>query len=233
MRWYCYVLVGAVLVGGALPAPAGIFSKRKPPDPAQRVPELVQIVKQDKDHHKRGSAAEELRQYDPAQFPQIVPVLVEVLQTDPTPSVRSEAAHTLSKLRPISQAAGQALEKATHDSALRVRLQARTSLMFYHMAGYSAKKTEQAVSAKPRTDEPPLATPGPTMPAQPRVTQATPPGLPQETAPPPLAATPAPSSPSLPRPMPSVPPQTAPPPLAPPAPLTVPENEGPVLLPPP
>src|SRR5438105_2608466 len=135
----CHPLLAcALLLAVAAPAPAGLFGKRKKPDPAQRVPELVQVLKADRDDRKRSEAAEELRQYDPGQFPQIVPALVDALQTDPKPGVRIEAAHTLGKLRPVSQPAGQALEKAAgHDASLRVRLQARTALMFYHMAGYS------------------------------------------------------------------------------------------------
>src|SRR5207248_11771888 len=80
----------------ALPAPAGILFGRKSrkPNPVQRVPELLSVVKTDKDEHKRARAAEELRNYDPAAYPAIVTVLVDVLQNDRTPAVRAEAANT-------------------------------------------------------------------------------------------------------------------------------------------
>src|SRR5439155_25781395 len=117
------VTVGAL----ALPAPAGIlFGKKTKPNPAERVPELIVIVKTDKDESKRASAAEELRQYDPAAHGDIVPVLIDVLMNDPKPAVRVEAAESLGKLRPISQEAGWALEQAKEkDSSMRVRAKAR------------------------------------------------------------------------------------------------------------
>ncbi len=105
-------LVLIPLVAG--PSLAGVlFGKRatkKTPTPAERVPELLVQVKNDGDESKRTAAALELRQYDPVQFPAIMPVLVEALLTDKKPGVRAEAAQSLGKLRPISQQAGMALE---------------------------------------------------------------------------------------------------------------------------
>ena len=86
------------------------------PSPAERVPELIVIVKTDKDESKRAAAAEELRQYDPAANPDIVPVLIDVLMNDAKPAVRTEAAETLGKLRPVSQEAGWALEQAVESN---------------------------------------------------------------------------------------------------------------------
>ena len=122
----------------ALPAPAGIlFGKKTKPNPAERVPELIVIVKTDKDESKRTSAAEELRQYDPATHPDIVPVLIDVLLNDAKPAVRVEAAESLAKLRPVSQEAGWALEQARDkDSSMRVRAKARYELIGYYWAGY-------------------------------------------------------------------------------------------------
>ena len=93
-----------------IPATAGIiFGKKTPkPTPQERVPELIKIVQSDGDENKRAAAVEELRQYDPAQFPDIVPTLVDALLNDKKPSVRSEAAHSLGKLRPVVQVGGQA-----------------------------------------------------------------------------------------------------------------------------
>src|SRR5262249_24186660 len=124
----------------ARPAGAGIIFGRKgkkPPTPAERVPELIVTVKTDRDENKRAKAAEELRQYDPAAFKDIVPVLIDVLLNDKKPAVRAEAAQSLGKLRPVSQQAGMALEQAlAKGPSMRVRLQARSSLLQYHWAGY-------------------------------------------------------------------------------------------------
>lgn len=141
----------------ASPSYAGIFFGKKPrkPTPAERVPELLAQAKTDGDESKRAAAAQELRQYDPAQFPMIVPVLVDVLLTDKKPAVRAEAAQSLGKIRPISQQAGMALEQAlSNDSSMRVRLQARSSLLQYHWSGYHNTRKDDLV---PQTKEPPLA----------------------------------------------------------------------------
>jgi hypothetical protein len=157
----CGRLLVVVLLLGVLAGPgsAGIFGKKNKPTPAERVPELITIVKTDGDEHKRSSAVEELRQYDPKQFPNIVPALIDALMTDAKPSVRSEAAQTLSKLRPVTKEAGWALEQAVaKDSSMRVRLQARSALLHYHLAGYHGGKDTGPVLA-PQSPEPPLAAP--------------------------------------------------------------------------
>ncbi|HTU19506.1 MAG TPA: HEAT repeat domain-containing protein [Gemmataceae bacterium] len=139
------------------PSYAGIFfgRKNKKPTPAERVPELLAQVKTDGDESKRAAAAQELRQYDPAQFPMIVPILVDVLLTDSKPVVRAEAAQSIGKIRPVSQQAGMALEQAlSNDSSMRVRLQARSSLLQYHWSGYHSVRKDDLV---PQTKEPPLA----------------------------------------------------------------------------
>jgi hypothetical protein len=84
--------------------------------------------------------------------------LIDVLQHDEKSSVRAEAAQSLGKLRPISQDAGMALEEATHDSAIRVRLQARTSLMSYRLSGYHspAKESEKVVASPAAQGVPPI-----------------------------------------------------------------------------
>lgn len=141
----------------ASPSYAGIFFGKKPrkPTPAERVPELLAQVKSDGDESKRAAAAQELRQYDPGQFPMIVPVLVDVLLNDKKPVVRAEAAQSLGKIRPVSQQAGMALEQAlSNDSSMRVRLQARSSLLQYHWSGYHNTRKDDLV---PQTKEPPLA----------------------------------------------------------------------------
>jgi len=101
-RWHL-ILVLATLAAMPLSASAGLFKKATKPIPAERVPELIGIVKTEKDEHKRVSAAEELRQYDANTYPEIILVLADVLLTDASSSVRAEAADSLARLRPVSQ----------------------------------------------------------------------------------------------------------------------------------
>jgi hypothetical protein len=135
---------------------AGVFfSKKTKPTPAEYVPELIKTLKTDGDEHKRCSAAEELRQFDPKQFPDMLPALIDALFNDKKPSVRAEAAQTLGKLRPVSATVGAALEQAlAKDTSMRVRLQARSSILQYRWAGYSDKAKE---GPPPESKEPPLA----------------------------------------------------------------------------
>src|SRR5437870_975200 len=100
------LLVPLVVVTLATPASAGIFSRGKPKaNPAERVPELLIQLKTDKDEAKRTAAAEELRQYDPKSYPEIMTTLADALAKDASPAVRSEVATSIGKLRPISQQA--------------------------------------------------------------------------------------------------------------------------------
>jgi hypothetical protein len=145
MRYRLFILL--VLIPALSPSVhAGIIfgRKKEKPDPKQRVPELVTILKSDKDSDKRAHAADELRTFDSTQFPEIIPALIDAVQNDPTPSVRVEAVQSLGKLRPVSQVVGEILEQAlAKDASMRVRLQARSTLLQYHWAGYrSGKKTD-------------------------------------------------------------------------------------------
>jgi hypothetical protein len=161
MRWCLSLILVGLSVAVATPTTsAQWFGSKKPKTPApQRVSELIVALKFEKDAHKRADAAEELRQFDLKDFPEIIPVLIEALQNDAATGVRIEAATSLGRLRPISAPAGQALEKAAaNDANLRVRLQAKTSLVYYQLSGYHApKKSEQGPALPGRTDEPPLA----------------------------------------------------------------------------
>lgn len=189
MNWCRFLFILLTVSALALPTRAGsIFGKQQAkPTPAERVPELLGIIQTNADEHKRLAAAEELRQYDPAVFPAIIPVLIEVLRSDAKPAVRSEAVETLSKLRPVTQQAGIALELAMqNDASMRVRLQARSALLMYHWAGYHTTKLQEAPVVM-QSKEPPLATePPPAVQAQPtsRINLK-----PKETTPPPLAPT--------------------------------------------
>jgi HEAT repeats len=166
MTWSRTLFVPLVLAALAPPAPAGIFSRKPKPNPVERVPELLIQLKTSTDEAQRTAAAEELRQYDPKSYPDLIPGLIDALGRDASPAVRSEAAASLGRLRPISQQAGYALEKAqNNDSTVRVRLAARQALLQYHIVGYRAGKTQDA----PATGGSPNATAAaPGSPATPR-----------------------------------------------------------------
>lgn len=199
MKYRDFLLPVGLVAALVAPAPAGIFFwKHTKPSPAERVSQLLVTLKTDSDDGKRASAAKELRGFDPSSFPEIVPILIDVLKHDQKPAVRAEVVQTLGKLRPISQEAGMALEEAAGDPSWRVRWQARQALLGYRISGYrSPPKPEEA---SPSGGAQNIGR----VPAEPPVKRATVlpvpkarPGLvPKETPPPPLAdppqATPAP-----------------------------------------
>src|SRR3954447_16361483 len=105
LRWPVLLLT-AVVVSSVQAGPLFPWRKVEKPDPKVRVPELITTLKADRDENKRSAAAVELRTYESAQFSEIVPALVAALLTDAKPGVRIDAAQSLSKARPVSQAAG-------------------------------------------------------------------------------------------------------------------------------
>lgn len=133
MRGYLFLLLcGMGLLASAPPAQAiNLFGRHPKVDPKVRVPQLLVTARTAPQERQRLAAVEELRQYDAAAFPQIIPVLLELLRSDPSAAVRAEAAYSLGRLRPASAEVAQALKAALHDPALRVRWQARSALMFY------------------------------------------------------------------------------------------------------
>jgi len=150
----------SLLIASAWTTPSqGQFVGRKARGtPAQRVPELLVIVKTDQDERKRAAAAEELREFDGNTFPEIASMLADVAKTDARVSVRQEAIESLSRLRPASQLAAQTLQWAAHhDESWKVRLQARTALLRYSVP--SAGKTSGGGSGAISTHEPPLLDP--------------------------------------------------------------------------
>ena len=157
-RWlliaFLAVPLAAMLAG---PGRAGIIFGRKKEkiDPKMRVPTLIATLKNDKDADHRSNAAVELRNFDPMAYPDILPALVSALQNDAKSGVRIEAALSLGKLRPVNQTAGEALERAVSaDPAMRVRLQARSTLMQYHWAGYRNGKASDVPPLAPAKDGP-------------------------------------------------------------------------------
>lgn len=143
MKWSHLLIVPTVLAFVVPAASGGIFSRKPQPNPAERVPELLRQLQTSADEDQRSAAAEELRQYDPKSYPEIVSTLIAVLGRDPSTSVRAEAACSLGKIRPISQQAGFALEQAqANDSSMRVRFATRQALLQYHFNGYRSGKTD-------------------------------------------------------------------------------------------
>ena len=135
-------------------AEAGLFKKGAKPDPAKAVPLLIETLKTSKDDDKRAEAAEELREYSAKEYPEILPALIDALGGDSSTTVRVDAADSLGKLRPITQKAGYALEQALqHDSTIRVRVAARTSLWLLNLEGYRGGKVADSTESA----EPPLA----------------------------------------------------------------------------
>ncbi len=192
------LLLAVLLVAAlALPAPGQSFFRKKPaekPNPAERLAQLITTLKTDPDEAKREHAAVELRHFDPKTFPEVIPILIECLQSDPKPAVRMEAAQSLGRIRPISQQAGWALEQAaSKDSSTRVRLQARSSLWYYRLNGYRSEgKPDEIPAASPPKPEQPSKSFLPSLSnlnpfsksSRPNSPPSTPSG---ETPPPPLA----------------------------------------------
>lgn len=200
------------LAEAATPARAGILFHRQPKaSPAERVGALVAALKTEPNERKRASAAEDLRHFDAKAYPEIVPALADAALNDPSASVRLEAVQSLGRTRPVSQEAGWALEQAlAKDSSWRVRWQARSSLVQYHVSGYRSARPEQPVAKE--EVRPPAATivlPPTPAPASPRLRP-----VPQEG----VIVLPAPRG----------KPTTAEPPLLP----ADPNNDGPSLIPP-
>jgi hypothetical protein len=229
LRLFLALVLPAAVV---LPAQAGfIFGRHAKVNPAQRVPELVVAVKTDSNESKRESAARELRDYDPAANPDIVPVLIDVLQHDQSAGVRAEAAQSLGKLRPVTQIAGMALEEALKDPSLRVRLQARTSLVSYRLSGFRNDAQMAEAPAPSPVANPPPKTNFLSRSLLPRTTPApVPTRISGETAPPPLAQPPL-GPPPLAQPLvPTAAPATPPMPAA-PKPVIPSNDAGPDLAP--
>ena len=212
MKYPFFLVCLGLVTAFTAPAPAGIFfGKHAKPSPAERVSRLLITMKTDANDGKRASAAKELRDFDPRAFPEIIPMLVDVLKRDPKATVRVEAAQTLGKLRPVSQEAGFALEEASGDPSWRVRWQARQSLRGYRLSGYRSP---------PRPEQAPLSN-GKRSSAKREAPSATPKKgaviVPKETPPPPLAD-----------PLPAAPPSRgAPTSLSRPAPVEIPNLQRP------
>src|SRR5262245_3193022 len=154
------ILTLFVVAAIAAPGPAGIIFNRKPKtNPNERVGQLVGAIKSESDDRKRAAVAEELRDFSPATYPEVIPALLDCALHDKAPAVRAEAVHSLGKLRPVSQQVGLALEQiAANDPSVRVQVQARSALLSYRVSGYRSPKNGEPppLPAPLKTDEPPL-----------------------------------------------------------------------------
>lgn len=143
------------------PAPAidfglGLFKRKPKAEPGAQVKSLLDTLQSDTDEQKRLAAAIGLRNADPRTDAEVIPTLIGSLQRDPSPAVRSQAAETLGRLKPVYQHAGLALETAAQsDPAAAVREAAKAALWQYHLAGYRSLPVNPQVV--PQTAEPPIA----------------------------------------------------------------------------
>jgi HEAT repeats len=187
------LLASAMFALSTTPVSAGLFSRKAKPNPVERVPELLIQLRSHADESQRSNAAEELRQFDPKAYPEIIVGLIGAVTRDASPAVRAEAAASLGKIRPISQQAGYALEQAqNNDGSIRVRMAARQALFQYHLVGYRSGRPEQnAERDGAQTVSGPAGSAGPVgivkSPQTPTKVIPTPLGPFRETAEPPLA----------------------------------------------
>lgn len=223
--WLSFLLLSAWAAPAEAQGIFGLFGSKRPKGNAvQRVPELIVLLKTSQDERARSNAVSELGLYDGAMFPEITPVLIEVLQTDPRSGVRYEAVSSLGALRPITQSAGLALERAAaNDESWRVRMHAKSVAMKYRLAGFSPG---MAPGRNVKTEEPPLLEIGPVIESTPTPGQF-PAGVikREEGVPQFRPAKPLPQGPTFSTVVPQQPKTAAPPPL----PMV---EEGPALTPP-
>jgi hypothetical protein len=132
----------------------GIRAGDKKPLTAERVGQLLTILRSDLNEENRAHAAQELGRADGTQNPEVVFLLIEALKADPKPAVRAEVVDSLAKIRPITREAGQALDAAKEDGSFKVRWHARTAARVYHSAGYGEPEKSVAVSVKGSTNAP-------------------------------------------------------------------------------
>jgi len=154
----------ASATAGDGPLGLGLFKRKPKTDPGTKSKQLVAILQSDPDEKKRRSAAEDLREFDPRNNPDVIPALISSLQKDPSAAVRIEAAVSIGKMKPVSQPAGIAMETAFQaDPEVKVREAAQAALWQYHLNGYRTPPTGAPLASQ--TPEPPLAGLKPGMPA--------------------------------------------------------------------
>ena len=173
-RFLMILLLSSAFTSSIQAGPLGLFKQKTKPDPVERVPIVIKTLQADPDERKRELAAEELREYDPKSFPEIVPALIEALKNDASSAVREESVNSIGKLKPITQQAGYALEQASaKDPSFRVRTVAKTTLLQWRVFdGYRSGKMPEMQQSQ--TAEPPLAEPLPKSVPVPKMAPKTP-----------------------------------------------------------
>ncbi len=137
-----------IVSGGDL-APAQIFFPTKPKQTLnpEQVAQICQILKSSGEESTRLGAVDELRMVEGTAQPIAVAALMETLKNDRKTGVRAEAAVALSKMRPVRQEVGVALENTiAKDTSMRVRIQARSALLQYNLAGYRSAQGSMQIS---------------------------------------------------------------------------------------
>ena len=184
---------------------AGERDKNKPVpppvDPVERMEKLLETLKSDRKEDQRVKAIEELGKLASAEFPEVVPALIDALIRDASTAVRKSAIRTLAGIEPETYEIKDALEQAVkQDKAWTVRQTARFALFRYKpkdepptTSGPKQRNTSKPTSTGkvPATKTPPRATPPDPFKSMP-IPMPTVPVIPAEGAslPPALAAPP-------------------------------------------
>jgi len=138
---FTMVVLGAWVQQAPADGIFGLFGTKPKAQSAERVRDLTIMLTRNKSEgydRLRSAAVLELGAYDTAAYPEIVPLLLDVMQHDKSSLVRIDAATSLSNFRPISVQIGQALEKAQNDDPYwRTRIHAKSVLANYRKAGYA------------------------------------------------------------------------------------------------
>jgi hypothetical protein len=131
----------------------GIFTSKKPkPNPNEQAFELITTLKNDGDARRRAKAAEDLGDLDAQAYPEVIPNLIESMQTDSSGSVRLEAAQALAKLKPATREVADALDYASkNDPSSFVRLRLKTTRLGYRWTEFRSPMKNVAQTPMPPT----------------------------------------------------------------------------------
>ena len=144
------ILLMMIGEGQALPLQLFFLGKPKNIQNSEQVAQICQILKSSGEELVRLQSIEDLRSVEGVSQPMAIVALSDSMVSDRKAGVRAEAALALSKMRPVRQEVGAALEKAiTNDPSMRVRLQARSALLQYNLAGYRSAQNAPVTALDP------------------------------------------------------------------------------------